>query len=188
MQYFKDFPVIVYDLSKDDQKIFYLLRDITRNVRVRKEILRDITLYDEYDIKDGETPEIISEKIYGSPHYHWVVMLANESYNWIEDFPLSDRELINLIEQKYGSVAEAQEIIKYHVTDEGEIVYFNSATPDFNYNNINSYGNYKYPSEQQATPITAYQYEVNLNESKRRIKIISPRLLSTVVKNFRELI
>jgi len=90
--YFKHFPTIYYQFQIGDQLILKPITDIVTNVRFRKEILENITLFDDYDIKDGETPEIIAEKVYGSPFYHWMIMLANERYDYVRDFPLSSNE------------------------------------------------------------------------------------------------
>ena len=86
--YFENFPIFLYDFKINGKTEYKLVKDISQNVRVRKEILSSVTLYDEYDIRDGETPEIISEKVYGTPLYHWVIMLCNDNYNYIDDFPL----------------------------------------------------------------------------------------------------
>jgi hypothetical protein len=101
--YFSKFPNIVYDFNIKGKIEHRIITDITRNVRFRKKILENISLYDEYDIKDGETPEIISEKIYGSPFYHWVIMLVNQRYDYINDFPITQREMDTYTEIKYGS-------------------------------------------------------------------------------------
>ena len=90
-----------FNLGGKDQ--LTIVKDITHNVRFRKEILSNITLYDEYDIRDGETPEIIAERIYGNPNYHWIIMLLNERYDYVTDFPLSYPELVSHTEQKYGA-------------------------------------------------------------------------------------
>ena len=90
--YFKDFPEFIYDFkygSSSETKTS-IVKDITRNIRIKKEVLSNIVLYDEYDIIDGETPEIIAEKFYGNPEYHWIIMLANERFNYITDFPLEE--------------------------------------------------------------------------------------------------
>ena len=63
--YFKEFPKFLYRFNINNKNKDIIVKDITQNVRVRKEILANITLYDEYDIRDGETPEIIAEKVYG---------------------------------------------------------------------------------------------------------------------------
>jgi len=101
--YFSNFPKIVYDFDLSAGTDYKIVTDITRNVRFRKQILENITLYDYYDIAEGETPEIISEKIYGTPYYHWVIMLANQRYDYINDFPLSQLELDAYVDLKYGN-------------------------------------------------------------------------------------
>ena len=189
MDYFSEFPIIAYDFSTDKEKISYLLRDITRNVRFRKDVLSDLVLYDEYDIMDGETPEIISSKVYGSPYYHWVVMLANESYDWIEDYPMTDSELTEYIEQKYGSIQQAMQRIQHYVNSNGEVVFFNSTYSGFEYldpatGKVESL-NY---TEEAPKPVTCYDYEVMINESKRRIRLVSPEALEIIITTFRDLI
>lgn len=175
MKYFENFPKILYDYSTDKHSVSYILSDITRNVRFRKQILSDITLFETYDIMDGETPEIIAEKIYGSPHYHWIVMLANETYNWIEDYPLTDLELDEYIVEKYGSIENAHKTVKYYLNSAGEVVYFNQKTPDFNYKGT-------------VTQLSCYEYEHMVNEGKRTIKLISPALVNTILKNYKDVL
>lgn len=103
--YFKQFPKIYYDFPfKDGQDTgLQILTDITTNVRVRKEILDNITLYDEYDMKEGETPEIVAEKIYGNAELHWVIMLLNQRYDYLKDYPMSTTELYNHCVSVYGA-------------------------------------------------------------------------------------
>ena len=62
--YFSNFPKIVYDFDLSNGTDYKIVTDITQNVRLRKQILENISLYDYYDIGEGETPEIISEKFY----------------------------------------------------------------------------------------------------------------------------
>jgi hypothetical protein len=100
--YFKGFPQFLYDFNYGNRIKTSIVKDITRNIRVRKEILSNVTLYDEYDIVDGETPEIISEKFYGTPEYHWVVMLCNGKYDYRNDFPMPEAVLTKHIATVYN--------------------------------------------------------------------------------------
>ena len=55
--YFKEFPQFLYDFKYNDYETrTSIVKDITRNVRFRKEVLENISVYDTYDIVDGETP------------------------------------------------------------------------------------------------------------------------------------
>jgi hypothetical protein len=160
--YFKDFPQTLYDFQISGKNKVMLVKDITRNIRFRRDVLANITVYDTYDIVDGETPEIIAEKIYGDPQYHWVVMLANDRYDYIADFPMTYPVLSQYITDKYGDQADQPH---HYVGANGYVV-------DSDYVG--------------ATPVSNRQYEEELNESKRTIKIISPSLISTILKNFSE--
>ena len=161
--YFDNFPTFLYPFKINNKVEYKLIKDISQNVRVRKEILANITLYDEYDIRDGDTPEIISEKVYGSPLYHWVVLLCNEKYNYVDDFPLPIYEFEKHVTSKYGAGHEYD--THHYVNNKGFIV-----------------------DSTQGTSVSNYDYEVTVNESKRRIKLISPSLLNTILKNFKDLI
>ena len=86
--YFDRFKDIYYEFNINGKKVLKTVKDITTNVRFRKELLSQVTLYDEYDIQEGETPDIIAAKYYGSSQYHWVVMLANELALWNALFPI----------------------------------------------------------------------------------------------------
>lgn len=161
--YFKNFPTFLYDFNySGESSKTSVVTDITRNVRFRKELFSSITYYDEYDIVDGETPEIIAEKIYGNPEYHWIIMLANNKYDYISDFPLAEPQLVKHIQDTHGANAN---IIKHYVDANGYVV--NSNVPG-------------------AVSVSFADYERKLNESKRRIKIISPELVSTILKNFKD--
>lgn len=150
-----------YGIIKKETKA-YAMTDITRNIRFRRDILSQITVYDEYDIVDGETPEIIAEKVYGNAQYHWIIMLTNDIYDYKKDFPLTQTALDQFVADKYGDQADAP---KHYVNADGLVV----------------------PSDYVgATPVSNRQYEEIVNESKRRIKIISKDLIATVLKNFKD--
>ena len=100
--YFKKFPLIYYPVTINGVTQYSILKDITINVRFIKEFLSNITLYDLYDVKDNETAEAISEKFYGTPYYNWIVMISNDRYDYINDFPLAYDDLMQYISTKYG--------------------------------------------------------------------------------------
>ena len=260
--YFEKFPKILYDFNIGSNIEYKVVTDVTRNVRILKEILSNITLYDEYDIRDGDTPEIIADKFYGSPMYHWIVMMTNERYDYVNDFPLPIFELEKHIEDVYGFTSvqfnaadtaivslATNTIYKAHVFQTGDqIVYhtedntaigglinnktyyaifltdsqfklaetrqkalalqeinltsLSSGTNIFKLNNQYNVHHYEdanrnivpeiyinvYGISEQTYPVSNYEYEDRLNESKRRIKIISPQLLARVLQSFEEII
>lgn len=88
--YFSNFPVTLYQLypARNGKPAEYVaMTDITRNVRFKKEIIDNIVLYDYYYIGETDSIEIVSEKLYNSPYYHWVLMLLNDRYDYVNDLP-----------------------------------------------------------------------------------------------------
>lgn len=242
--YFSNFPKLVYDFDLGSNTDYRVVTDITRNVRIRKYVLENISLFDYYDVAEGETPEIISEKVYGTPYYHWVIMLVNQRYDYINDFPLSQQELDTLVRKKYtdekmysinqyrknGVIVEGVNVITlvnsnslpgggsaagYAVGDIvtnqlgylGRIDQIISTALDtgtykvslregaYNSGDLVSgvyetlYGTVSSMSiPQEYTTISNYDYEFQVNESKRRIKIVDPRLINKVIKEFEDIL
>ena len=160
--YFSNFPNMLYDFDINGERQVMLVTDITRNIRFRRDILSNITVFDEYDIVDGETPEIIAEKLYGDPTYHWIIMLANERFDYRADFPLPYPELEQYVTEKYGVDADS---IHHYIDSNGYIV------------DEDAVG---------ATSVSNRQYEESQNELKRRIKIVPSNVISVILKNFKD--
>lgn len=243
--YFKNFPKFIYDFkydSTDDTKTSVVM-DVTRNIRFRRDLLANVTVYDEYDIQDGDTPEIVAERIYGNPEYHWIIMLANERYDYLNDYPLQERDLIKYIADEHnptltstawsyngntitvtvplhglqvspttsvtitGAVAGTNAPNGTYnvasVVDANRFRYTVSSTPTgtasgtltINTKNRESYIRHYVNAEgfvvnsnaTGAVAVTHEQAERDENETKRRIKIISPKLLSVILKNYKDL-
>lgn len=163
--YFKRLPTIYYPVTIGGVNQYSVLKDVTINVRFIKEFLSNITLYDLYDIVDGETPEIISEKFYGTPLYHWVIMLVNERYDYLEDFPLPYNVLYNIAKEKYGE--ENVDLTHHYENVEGYVV------------------SEDYPL---AREVSNLQYEEQQNERKRTIKIIDRTIIEKVINDFVKLV
>lgn len=188
MSYFINFPTIGYNFELNGKITIVAIKDIALNVRVRKEILENITLFDEYDIEDNETFDIISEKLYGKPIYHWTIMLLNQRFDYRKDFPLTSIQLIKYCEQKYGEdKVYDQHIIfgnlHYEDRDGNTVqklteVQFAALYPDDSY--------IEYSREFES--ISNFEYEDRLNESKRRIKVLNPAMIDKVVSDIQRLL
>lgn len=165
MSYFSHFPSILYPFKMNGKTHLVRVKDIALNVRVKKEIINNITVYDTYDIQDGDTPEILAEKIYGDAQLHWVIMLVNDRYDFYNDFPLSSDALASYVENKYGQGNE----------NEQHLIFGSPHFEDINNNIVDG------PATETITAVTNFDYEFKRNEAKRRIKILSPAVVANVV-------
>ena len=66
--YFNAIPKIEYDsMNTGEPKI---VTNLLRRVAVRAKIKTNTLLFDTYDVKEGETPEIIADNINGQKTFH----------------------------------------------------------------------------------------------------------------------
>lgn len=161
MSYFKNLPSIYYNFTVKDKDTLFILKDITVNFRILKKALDNITMYDEYDVVDGETPETVSQKFYGKPDYHWIIMIMNNKVDYLNEWVLPYDRLEQYCKDKYGE----------------SLIYSTHHYEDANGYIVDS----TYPL---ATPISNLDYESKINESKRRIKLISKNVIQTLIDEF----
>lgn len=100
MQYFSEFPKVVYNLESD-----LFSGKLCTNITVRNTFLREIQenmiiAYD-YPAKDSDKPEFIAYKLYGDVYRHWMVLLNNNILNPYYDYPLTEDNLAIYIMNKY---------------------------------------------------------------------------------------
>lgn len=239
--YFKEFPRFLYDFKYGNETKTSVVVDITRNVRFRKEIFANVAFYDEYDVVDGETPEIIAEKLYGNPEYHWILLVANGKYDYLTDWVQSEQAFLRASLEKYNvkftatSWAYSGTTVTITKANHGLLVsptttvkiqgatsstYAPNGTFTINAVTANTFSfvvsiapsgtaggtvsvtpsgveNYIHHYENAAgfvvnsnapgaVAVTNLVDARTKNESRRRIKIVSPQLVNTILKNFKE--
>ena len=74
--YFTRFPKGQYIIP--GTKEYKLVSDLWRRVKIRDKIKNEASLYSEYFVADGERPETIAERHFGSPELHWIILISND--------------------------------------------------------------------------------------------------------------
>jgi hypothetical protein len=187
-----------------------VLTNITTRFSFEQEFKKNSSVYYEYSVEDGETPEIVAAKIYGSSEKHWIIMNLNDIVDPMYDWPLTQRNVIKYIEAKYSANAAAGQTgyewavqtthSYYRIETQTEPVSgistiikkeIDSAT----YANVaSSTTTYTLPDSNTITIDigkefkTYYEYEVEANDAKRSIKILKPELVDVVEKEFKRVI
>lgn len=165
-KYFQDFPVVSYTLPNGQQ---FSAKDLAVRFNVHAVTADDKLSTYLYRLKDHDRPDTIAKDYYGDTNYAWLVLVSGGLTHYLSDFPLTDTQLENHIESTYGiSVTTAMSTILHYVDDDGDIVLGTTINP-----------------------VTIYEYEYHLNESKRYIGLISkeylPQINTNLDKFFRDL-
>jgi hypothetical protein len=155
--YFEKFPITFYSL--DDRESVQLIKNIFLRAGINSEVKNNYSAYDEYDILDGETPEILADKYYGNSQYHWVILHMNDILDPRFDWPLTTNNLVKYCQSKYTNIYDT------HHYEDSNGFWVNSDVPG-------------------AVSVSNFTYEELLNEKKRRIKMLKPQFIENVAREF----
>ena len=181
--YFNTFPVIPYDSVGDYN--FKEVTNILRRVRLLTKVKTNTMLFDTYDVKEGETPESIADKLYDNSELHWIVLMVNDITDRYHQWPMAQRQFLEYVNEKYikaDGTSGADDTHHFELAQSsGDTsikveVYNNSALYS---GDLNFYGT--------ATPVTNYEYEERLQDERRKIRLLDPRYIDTFVKEFQSL-
>ena len=171
--YFDAFPVIPYDAKGDLN--FKDVTNLLRRVGMRAKLKSQTLLYDTYDVKEGETPEMIAHKLYGDAELHWVILLINDITDRYHQWPMSGMQFLGYINDKYSNV---DGIHHYESTQTSgdtkvKIEVFNEVDDDA-YTGL--------------TPITNREYEEQEQDKRRQIRLLEPSFVEQFTDEYQKLI
>ena len=170
--YFDSFPIIPYD-SKGDLR-FKDVTNLLRRVGMRTKLKTNTFLYDTYDVKEGETPEMIAHKLYGNPELHWIILLVNEVTDRYHQWPMSGMQFLDFLNDKYDN---PDGIHHYETTQ-------TSGDTKIKIEVENDVDEDAYTG---LTPITNREYEQNEQDKKRKIRLVDPSFVEQFVDEFKKL-
>ena len=171
--YFDAFPVIPYD-SKGDLN-YKDVTNLLRRVGMRAKLKSNTLLYDTYNVKEGETPEIIAHKLYGDAQLHWIILLINDITDRYHQWPMSGGQFLDYLNDKYSN---PDAIHHYETTQTSgdtkvKIEVFNEVDDDA-YTGL--------------TPITNREYEEQQQDQRRKIRLLDPSFVEQFVDEYQKLI
>lgn len=104
MPFFSQFPKTTYDFNRTGT--VQQMVNIFRSVRLQSSLLNDATLYRQYTIENGLRPDVISEKLYGTPDYYWTFFIINDFlHDGLQAWPMSENAMREHIKRNYSGVA-----------------------------------------------------------------------------------
>jgi hypothetical protein len=182
MKYFATLPKVVYTDKMGSSKV---MTNIMARASLKNTLFDNPVIYYTYDIQDGDTPEIIAHKYYGDVYRYWIVLYVNQIMDPQWGWPVSSNAFDSYIADKYPSINVYNTPHHY----EKVITQFDSGTnttttntlviDEYTYNNLpESTSSVTFPSgtvtiNTTKRVVSLFDYELNLNESKRSIKILN---------------
>ena len=136
---------------------------------------------------EGARPDTVSEELFGSANFDWIVLTVAGIINVRNEWPLSNQDLFKYVDNKYGNSInstrffETKEVKDSNgrlILSKGKIVDSNFTIPK--------------PGEPTATlnpvvGISNFEYETRLNEEKRNIFILREEYLQEFLDDMRQI-
>ena len=208
-KYFNFFPQVFY-AQDSGLKSLDVLTNLTTRFTFEEEFKNNTSVYYKYDVEDGDTPEILAYKIYGSSEKHWVILLLNDIVDPLYDWPLKQQNVIKFVDNKYSANANVGQtgykwastnthsyykVVTQTIPSTGEIDITKYQIDSNAYSILTtSSTTYTLSDQKQITVAiskelkTYYEYEVDENEAKRTIKILKPEIIPDLEKEFKRVL
>ncbi len=187
--YFSSIQNVQYDINGTEPNNYRTVTNIMKRASFKTSIIEDISDYYPYSILEGERPDIVSFKKYGTVAYTYLILLVNDIVDPIFDWPLHSRQFESYIIEKYGSISTAQTTNKYYyqvVRPEVARTGTSERIPEVKiivdsttYDTLDS----SVKSEQ-----TIYDWEVEINDEKRVINLINPDFIQDIEYEIKQIL
>jgi len=170
--YFANFPLIVYDSVGDGN--FKIVTNLLKRVAMRTKVRTNTLLYDTYDVKEGETPEMIADKLYDDSELHWVILFVNNITDRYHQWPMNFGQFNAFIADKYSNV-DAVHHYEVSQTSGDTSVKIDIGTDTTGY------------SEADLTTITNREFEEERQDTLRQIRLLDRSYIEQFVQEFETL-
>lgn len=190
MGYFRELPNLLYPsfLPNKKSSLDYVnVKNVFRRVKVRDDLYNNFVIFQKYEIPEGARPDNVSEELFGTPNLDWVVLTVAGIINVRNEWPLSNHELYNYANDKYGDSLNSTRF--FETTEvknaDGKLILPKGKVVDNNFTIPN-------PTNPSATlnpvvGISNFIYETRLNEEKRNINVLREEYLSQFLDDMRDL-
>lgn len=183
MSYFRELPDLEYEspfATRISSSSYVQAKNIFRRMKIRDDLQNVFTLFNKYEIEEGERPDTIAEDLYGKSDLDWVVLISANIINVRDQWPLSSKDLYEYTVSKYG----LENIYKVHhyetkeVKDsDGNLILSKGLVvdEDFSIGGISNITN----------RISNYDYEIKENQKKETIYLLKPSYLQQFLNDMR---
>ena len=177
------YPYITYNNSK--------AVNLLVEAEVIKSYLQDYNKFYTHVVKNGERPDTLAYDIYNDSSLDWIILLVNGIVDPYKDWVMDEKQFISYLQKKYNTAVEklttttiTSSIVYYYykglVSDSAEtIAAFNYTMTPVTYSKL---GN---PAGWVAKSV--WDYENELNESKREIKIMRNEFISNFKQQVKDI-
>ena len=147
--------------------------DIMVRYRIKEDILKSPLSYYSYTWKDNDRPDSVAFDYYGSTDYAWLVIFSSQVFDYLHDFPMSQREFLAYLKDRYNTdnPYSLQSVIHHYEDSEGFVIDYDAYTSSGDPGNRS---------------VSVFDEEFEQNESRRQVKLLSRKFLQDINEEFEQ--
>ena len=200
MGYFNLLPDILYQ-SPLSHKIssgdFIAIKNIFRSAKLFDYLSDNATLFNKYVIEDGERPDTIAQKLYGSSTYDYVIILIAGITNIAKYGSEVAMNEVHHYETYEIKDSNGHQILPPNLIVDKDFKLDGSSLryPANRFTLISQVGNTQLDDKNEYTitdniarPVTNFEYEINENEKLRKIDVLRSNYLQIFVNDIKDIL
>ena len=210
MGYFRELPNLQYQSpysNRISSATYVTAKNIFRRMKIRDDLKNTFSVFNKYEIDDGDRPDTVARDLYGKSIFDYVVLITAGIVNVRDQWPLSSKELYDFTVSKYG-LTEINKVNHFETKEiknsRGIVVMPSGKTvnQDFKFKYSDVFGKKDKEGEDNDTEVddrrvveisgsklvrgvTNYEYESGINENKRTINVLRPQYLQQFLNDIR---
>ena len=186
--YFRQLPNLSYPSLANDRKSAYdfqIVKNLFKRAVLRDDVINDITNFTRYSIEGDERADQIAYKFYNDSGLDWIILTANNIIHVRDEWPMSNRDFLTYINQKYTS----DQLSNVHHYETREIRASSNTLIQKAGIYVKSDHSVTYIDEgstitkSSIKTVSYLQHETDLNDAKRNILVLRRDYISTVLRD-----
>ena len=201
--YFSKVPDLEYVSRLPDSQIgdYIKVKNIFKGVRLREDILQDLTVFEKYQIVGDDRPDNVAFIVYGDSKLDWLVLKCNNIINIQSEWPMTQEDFDRYLLNKYETYDNLYNGIHHYETIEiknskGVVMvpeglqvpsnwtytFFDSAMGQ----HLSSLKEYNTVQNDPVVSVTNYDYETKIENEKRNIYLLKQGYINIVKDDLNE--
>ena len=195
--YFRYLPEFEYVSRLPDAKIsdYIKVKNLFKKGKIREDIFQNLSFFEKYKIVGNDRPDNVAYEVYGDATLDWVILLCNNIVSIQTEWPMEQNNLDAYLLSKYDNDYNKlyNGIHHYETIEVRNSQNFIVLPAGLQVQSDYSISYYDYLTDAQidrrdvTIPITNYEYEESLENSKRNIFILKKEYLGIILNDMNEI-
>jgi len=190
--YFSVVPDFEYVSRLPDANIsdYINVKNFFKRITLKQDVYQDLSFFTKYKVEGDDRPDNVAFKEYGRSDLDWIVLTSNNILNIQSEWPMPQFEFDKYLIEKYGTYDNLNNTHHHETTElknnDDVIIVQKGLRVESNYS-ITYYENSGMVTQNPVVEVTNYQYEEQLNDSKRNIFLLKDIYLNVIIDDFQDL-